>query len=123
MGNSCMMALKEKKCYQGSSSPINTMINPVSVPHLAERVLRDVVPLGRVSDVRVRDKYIIGAELGRGEFGVVYLCTDHETHETSACKSISKKKLRTAVDVEDVRREVHNSFISIVSVHSYIFDI
>jgi calcium-dependent protein kinase len=34
------------------------------------------------------------------------LCTDKETGENFACKSISKKKLRTAVDIEDVRREV-----------------
>ncbi|KAF2289416.1 hypothetical protein GH714_036040 [Hevea brasiliensis] len=29
-----------------------------------------------------------------------------ETGDHFACKSISKKKLRTAVDIEDVRREV-----------------
>lgn len=51
-------------------------------------------------------KYELGRELGRGEFGVTYLCTDKETGDTFACKSISKKKLRTAVDIEDVRREV-----------------
>ncbi|VAH28805.1 unnamed protein product [Triticum turgidum subsp. durum] len=51
-------------------------------------------------------EYELGGELGRGEFGVTYLCTDRATREALACKSISKKKLRTAVDVEDVRREV-----------------
>lgn len=51
-------------------------------------------------------QYDLGRELGRGEFGVTYLCTDVSTSEKFACKSISKKKLRTAVDVEDVRREV-----------------
>ncbi|KAG6792835.1 hypothetical protein POTOM_001994 [Populus tomentosa] len=50
--------------------------------------------------------YDLGRELGRGEFGVTYLCTDINTGEKFACKSISKKKLRTAVDIEDVRREV-----------------
>ena len=50
--------------------------------------------------------YDLGRELGRGEFGVTYLCTDTNTGESFACKSISKKKLRTAVDIEDVRREV-----------------
>lgn len=54
----------------------------------------------------ITDKYMFGKELGRGEFGITYLCTDRETKETVACKSISKRKLRTAVDVEDVRREV-----------------
>ncbi|KDP22101.1 hypothetical protein JCGZ_25932 [Jatropha curcas] len=50
--------------------------------------------------------YDLGRELGRGEFGVTYLCTDINNGEKFACKSISKKKLRTAVDIEDVRREV-----------------
>lgn len=50
--------------------------------------------------------YDLGRELGRGEFGVTYLCTDTNTGEKFACKSISKKKLRTSVDIEDVRREV-----------------
>ncbi|CAH9102807.1 unnamed protein product [Cuscuta europaea] len=50
--------------------------------------------------------YDLGHELGRGEFGITYLCTDKSTGEHLACKSISKKKLRTRVDIEDVRREV-----------------
>uniref|UniRef100_A0A2P2JFL7 non-specific serine/threonine protein kinase n=1 Tax=Rhizophora mucronata TaxID=61149 RepID=A0A2P2JFL7_RHIMU len=50
--------------------------------------------------------YDLGRELGRGEFGITYLCTDINTGEKFACKCISKKKLRTAVDIEDVRREV-----------------
>nr|DAD29749.1 TPA_asm: hypothetical protein HUJ06_031217 [Nelumbo nucifera] len=54
----------------------------------------------------IESTYELGRELGRGEFGVTYLCTDKSTGEQFACKSISKKKLRTAIDVEDVRREV-----------------
>lgn len=50
--------------------------------------------------------YDLGREVGRGEFGITYLCIDLKTGEKFACKSISKKKLRTAVDIEDVRREV-----------------
>ncbi|KAL2348421.1 hypothetical protein Fmac_002421 [Flemingia macrophylla] len=66
------------------------------------RVLKNVSSSGRV----IGDKYVIGRELGRGEFGITYLCTDRQTKEELACKSISKRKLHTAVDVEDVRREV-----------------
>lgn len=54
----------------------------------------------------IEEKYMIDGELGRGEFGVTYLCMNRESRELLACKSISKRKLRTAVDVEDVRREV-----------------
>ncbi|KAI4965858.1 hypothetical protein ZWY2020_047978 [Hordeum vulgare] len=54
----------------------------------------------------IDDKYALDRELGRGEFGVTYLCMDRGSKELLACKSISKRKLRTPVDVEDVRREV-----------------
>ncbi|KAL0359518.1 UNVERIFIED_CONTAM: Calcium-dependent protein kinase [Sesamum angustifolium] len=54
----------------------------------------------------IEEFYELGRELGRGEFGVTYLCTDKTSGEVFACKSISKKKLRTRVDIEDVRREV-----------------
>lgn len=59
------------------------------------RVLKDVIPLSHRT--RIGDKYILGRELGRGEFGITYLCTDREDKQTLACKSISKRKLRTAV--------------------------
>ncbi|CAA0826633.1 Calcium-dependent protein kinase 10 [Striga hermonthica] len=75
--------------------------NPFAQSPSANRVLKDLAPQARISD-----KYTLGRELGRGEFGVTYLCTDREMREALACKSISKKKLRTAVDIEDVRREV-----------------
>ncbi|KAG8388658.1 hypothetical protein BUALT_Bualt02G0148200 [Buddleja alternifolia] len=75
--------------------------NPYAQSPAPIRVLKDFFPRTIISD-----KYILGRELGRGEFGVTYLCTDRETREALACKSISKKKLRTAVDIEDVRREV-----------------
>ncbi|CAN6349245.1 unnamed protein product [Urochloa humidicola] len=51
-------------------------------------------------------RYQLGEELGRGEFGLTRRCTDAATGETLACKSISKRKLRSSVDIEDVRREV-----------------
>ena len=54
----------------------------------------------------IEEKYALDREVGRGEFGVTYLCMDRGTRELLACKSISKRKLRTPVDVEDVRREV-----------------
>ncbi|PQM35672.1 calcium-dependent protein kinase 8 [Prunus yedoensis var. nudiflora] len=56
--------------------------------------------------VEIELRYELGRELGRGEFGITYLCIDKATNEKFACKSISKNKLRTAVDIEDVRREV-----------------
>ncbi|KAF6162021.1 hypothetical protein GIB67_002610 [Kingdonia uniflora] len=65
--------------------------------------------LSVLSDPAEKDiciSYELGQELGRGEFGITYLCTNKSIGKIFACKSISKKKLRTAVDIEDVRREV-----------------
>ncbi|PKA64265.1 Calcium-dependent protein kinase 8 [Apostasia shenzhenica] len=50
--------------------------------------------------------YELGCELGRGEFGVTQRCRDLETGKAFACKSISKRKLRSAADVTDVQREI-----------------
>ncbi|PUZ65434.1 hypothetical protein GQ55_3G222300 [Panicum hallii var. hallii] len=54
----------------------------------------------------VKSTYTIGKELGRGQFGVTSLCTHKATGEKFACKTISKRKLSTKEDIEDVRREV-----------------
>ena len=54
----------------------------------------------------VRSLYTIGKELGRGQFGVTHLCTNKQTGEQFACKTIAKRKLVNNEDIEDVRREV-----------------
>ncbi|XP_074590059.1 calcium-dependent protein kinase 2-like [Curcuma longa] len=54
----------------------------------------------------VRSLYFMGKELGRGQFGVTYVCTDRATGATNACKSISKRKLCRRSDRDDVKREV-----------------
>ncbi|XP_074264610.1 calcium-dependent protein kinase 13 [Silene latifolia] len=67
---------------------------------------KSITVLPDVRNHSIDDKYLVDKELGRGEFGITYLCIDKATRELLACKSISKRKLRTAVDVDDVRREV-----------------
>ncbi|MFQ6627935.1 hypothetical protein Gotur_007043, partial [Gossypium turneri] len=64
------------------------------------KVLKD--PL----EENILHKYEIGNELGRGEFGITYQCFELETGEAYACKKISKAKLKTDIDIEDVQREV-----------------
>lgn len=54
----------------------------------------------------VRQYYTIGKELGRGQFGVTYLCTENSTGRQYACKSISKRKLVSKADKEDIKREI-----------------
>ncbi|KAF7141809.1 hypothetical protein RHSIM_Rhsim06G0012600 [Rhododendron simsii] len=50
--------------------------------------------------------YDLDKELGRGEVGITYLCTEKSTGLKYACKSISRRKLVTDKEIEDVRREI-----------------
>ncbi|XP_077220002.1 calcium-dependent protein kinase 29 [Tasmannia lanceolata] len=50
--------------------------------------------------------YDLDRELGRGQFGITYLCTEKATGLKYACKSISKRKLINKNDIEDVKREI-----------------
>lgn len=54
----------------------------------------------------VKQFYTLGKELGRGQFGVTYLCTENSTGLQYACKSISKRKLVSKSDKEDIKREI-----------------
>ncbi|KAF2322151.1 hypothetical protein GH714_007916 [Hevea brasiliensis] len=80
--------------------PENNLVSPRSTSIQVGNVLKN--PTGN----NIREKYQIGKELGRGEFGVTYKCYEKETWDAFACKIISKAKLKTEIDIEDVRREV-----------------
>ncbi|MED6196408.1 Calcium-dependent protein kinase 15 [Stylosanthes scabra] len=54
----------------------------------------------------IKKHYTLGKELGRGQFGVTYLCTENSTGNTYACKSILKRKLTSKADRDDMRREI-----------------
>ncbi|CAN1305037.1 Calcium-dependent protein kinase 4 [Linum perenne] len=54
----------------------------------------------------IRDLYNLGRKLGQGQFGTTYLCTEISSGNEYACKSISKRKLISREDVDDVRREI-----------------
>ncbi|MCL7041764.1 hypothetical protein MKW94_001400 [Papaver nudicaule] len=54
----------------------------------------------------IRDLYAFGRKLGQGQFGTTYLCTEISTGNEYACKSISKRKLISKEDLDDVRREI-----------------
>ncbi|XP_020530103.1 calcium-dependent protein kinase 19 [Amborella trichopoda] len=56
--------------------------------------------------LNVKSFYTLGKELGRGQFGVTYLCTENSTGLSYACKSISKRKLVRKSDRDDVKREI-----------------
>lgn len=54
----------------------------------------------------VKKYYTLGKELGRGQFGITYLCTENSSGATYACKSILKRKLVSKADREDMKREI-----------------
>ena len=106
MGNCCATPSTSDENKKGKNKP-----NPFSLDYgvsnpsanggyKSNRVLDN--PTGH----DIQERYVLGKEMGRGEFGITYMCTDKSTGEVFACKSISKKKLRTRVDIEDVKREV-----------------
>ena len=95
MGNCCIKPSATNKKQNRKEKPDEPVKNTKKLVVLKE-------PTGR----EIKLAYELGMELGRGEFGITYLCKDKKTGEKLACKSISKNKLRTAIDIEDVRREV-----------------
>ncbi|KAJ0732789.1 putative protein kinase CAMK-CDPK family [Helianthus annuus] len=54
----------------------------------------------------LKDRYILGAQLGWGQFGVIRECSDKLTGELLACKSISKNRLVTDEDVRSIKLEI-----------------
>lgn len=59
---------------------------------IAAHVPRRPLPLPTTQSLTA--KYTLGKELGRGQFGITFECTDKSTGEKLACKAISKQKLK-----------------------------
>ncbi|KAL2322655.1 hypothetical protein Fmac_027034 [Flemingia macrophylla] len=77
---------------------------PVPSPKPVVSVKQDTILGKQFEDVK--QFYTLGKELGRGQFGVTYLCTENSTGLQYACKSISKRKLVSKSDKEDIKREI-----------------
>ncbi|CAD6271730.1 unnamed protein product [Miscanthus lutarioriparius] len=120
MGNCCCPGSSSAEpalppdSYAGSSRPVGsaTVPPPTSVSSSATTAPTPNKPPAPIGPVLVRpmedvkSTYTVGKELGRGQFGVTSLCTHKATGQKFACKTISKRKLSTKEDIEDVRREV-----------------
>ncbi|KAJ8754660.1 hypothetical protein K2173_010751 [Erythroxylum novogranatense] len=88
-----------------AQQPLQTPWKPtVPVPSPKPAIKADTI-LGKPHE-DVKLFYTMGKELGRGQFGVTYLCTENSTGKQYACKSISKRKLVTKNDKEDMKREI-----------------
>lgn len=62
--------------------------------------------------------YIVGDEIGRGKFGIVYLCKSITTGESYAVKSIDKTSIVDQIDLDAVEKE--SKLMQLVSGHSSI---
>ncbi|CAK9163942.1 unnamed protein product [Ilex paraguariensis] len=88
-----------------TKSPAPAAQLPVRPPPSPKPVHRPDTILGKAyEDVKLH--YTLGRELGKGQFGVTHLCTEISTGRQYACKSISKKKLVTKSDRDDMKREI-----------------
>ncbi|KAJ6791231.1 calcium-dependent protein kinase 19 [Iris pallida] len=54
----------------------------------------------------LEDRYVLGDQLGWGQFGVIRVCTDMVTAESLACKSIAKDRLVSPDDIRSVKLEI-----------------
>ncbi|MED6219949.1 hypothetical protein PIB30_040494 [Stylosanthes scabra] len=54
----------------------------------------------------LKDRYVLGEQLGWGQFGVIRACSDKLTGEVLACKSIAKDRLVTSEDLRSVKLEI-----------------
>lgn len=90
------------------SAKSSTTKSDLHAPHHPQKP-SFVRPINVIEDPapnNIFQKYEFGKELGRGEFGVTHRCVEIETGRAYACKKIAKTKLRTDIDVQDVKREV-----------------
>jgi len=93
---------------------INKEINMPSEPankKIPRKVKRVAIGLQEESILKrksghFKEYYNLGEELGKGQYGTTFLCTEKATGKKYACKSIPKVKLLIDEDVEDVRREI-----------------
>lgn len=87
-----------------TQNPPQARPNP-NPPAVAGGQIRSDTILGKPFE-DIKQHYTLGKELGRGQFGITYLCTENSTGHTYACKSILKRKLVSKQDREDMRREI-----------------
>ncbi|KAL3519470.1 hypothetical protein ACH5RR_017619 [Cinchona calisaya] len=100
-------AAAAERAYQPKPPPY-VPVKPGSQPHQRPRTVQGPEPntiLGKPFE-DVRAHYSLGRELGKGQFGVTYLCTEISTGHKYACKSILKRKLVSKNDKEDMKREI-----------------
>ncbi|KAG7672229.1 hypothetical protein Ndes2526B_g06781 [Nannochloris sp. 'desiccata'] len=70
---------------------------------------------------KLEDHYDIGDIVGKGAFGIVRLAKRLDSGKLYACKSISKARLVSPEDIEDIRREIE--ILHLLSPHKTLADL
>lgn len=83
-----------------SSSGRSTSFNCYKVASMTETILN------AKQTSNLKDRYVLGEQLGWGQFGVIRTCSDRTTGEVLACKSIAKDRLVTSDDMQSVKLEI-----------------
>ncbi|PPD85442.1 hypothetical protein GOBAR_DD17599 [Gossypium barbadense] len=99
-----VVVVSQTQVPQAKQRHHNNHQQPPSANKTSQVKVKDTV-LGKPLE-DIRQYYTLGDELGRGQFGVIYLCTENSTGHTYACKSILKRKLTSLQDKEDIKKEV-----------------
>lgn len=90
------MAVAKSNSNKESSFQLS---NCFSVPSLHKTIL------GTNQASNLKDQYALGEQLGWGQFGIIRACSDRQTGEVLACKSIAKDRLVTQEDVRSIKLE------------------
>lgn len=69
----------------------------------------------------MKDRYVLGEQLGWGQFGVIRTCSDKLTGEVLACKSIAKERLVTRDEARSIKLEIE--IMSRLSGHPNVVDL
>ncbi|VFQ80583.1 unnamed protein product [Cuscuta campestris] len=94
------MAVAKSINITDSSSSSYCPSNCYKVANLDETIL------GTNQTADLKDRYVLGGQLGWGQFGVIRLCSDKFTGEVLACKSIAKSRLVSEEDVRSIKLEI-----------------
>ncbi|XP_023535368.1 calcium-dependent protein kinase 29 [Cucurbita pepo subsp. pepo] len=89
-----------------SQYPPKPQPKPPSIPSYKSVPPSRIGPITGRPYVNITTIYELHKELGRGQFGITYLCTERSTGRKYACKTISRKKMVKQKDIDDVRREI-----------------
>lgn len=91
-----MAVAKSNSSSEQSTQPCSCY----KVASLAETIL----DTNQISDLK--ERFVLGQQLGWGQFGVIRVCSDKLTGDVFACKSIAKDRLVTSDDARSVKLEI-----------------